>query len=100
MWYCGHENSSLQQLWVQTFNVVKRAHRTGHVGRDRRIKETQRKYANISTNALELFKLLHQRSQKKRKIPRRKGVVGRPVPRIEFASRGQAVLVNIKIMNT
>ena len=25
MWYCGHENSSLAQLWVQTFDVVKRA---------------------------------------------------------------------------
>ena len=25
MWYCGHENSSLAQLWVQTFDVVKHA---------------------------------------------------------------------------
>ena len=68
------------------------------MGSDRRIKETQRTYANISTNALELFKLLRQQSQKKRKIPRTKGVVVHPIPRIEFASRGQADLVDIIII--
>ena len=39
---------------------------TGHGGRDRMITETLRKYASISTNALELFKSLCQQCQKRK----------------------------------
>ena len=65
---------------------------------NRMIKETQRKYANISTSTLELFKSLRQECEKKRKRPTTKGVVVRPIPRKEFASRGQADLVDMQSM--
>ena len=48
---------------------------TGHGGRDRMIRATQRKYANISTNALELFKSMCEEYLKKGKRPVAKGVV-------------------------
>ena len=88
----------LEYLWIQTFDVKRTHNTTGHRGRDRMIKETQRKYANISTNTLELFKLLYQECQKKRKRPITKGVVIRPNPGKEFASRGQADFVDMQPM--
>ena len=51
---------------------------TGHGGRDRMTKETQRKYVNDSTNDLELFTSRCQECQKKRKRPMTKGMVVRP----------------------
>ena len=59
------------------------------------IKETQRKCTNISNNALGLFNSPCEECQKKRKRPTAKGVVIRTVPRKEFASRGQADLVDM-----
>ena len=51
-----------------TFDVIKRAHvATGHGGRDRMMKELQRKYANITSKSLELYKSLCEECQKKRK---------------------------------
>ena len=46
------EESPLYYVTVEdTFDVIKRAHiATGHGGRDRMIKELQRKYANIIIN--------------------------------------------------
>ena len=41
-----------------TFDIIKRAHRfTGHGGRDRMIKELQKKYANITTKPLNFLSL-------------------------------------------
>ena len=65
-------------------------------------KETQRKYTNISTSALGLFKVfksLCEECQEKRKRPMAKGVVIRPVPRKESASRGHADLVNMQCVS-
>ena len=59
------------------------------------IKATQRKYANISTNALELFKSMFEEYQKKGKRPMAKGVVICPVLSNESASREQADLVDV-----
>ncbi|XP_037773567.1 KRAB-A domain-containing protein 2-like [Penaeus monodon] len=57
-----------------TYDVIKRAHiATGHGGRDRMIKETAKKYANITREALELFKSYCEECQKKRKRPVTKG---------------------------
>jgi len=60
------------------------------------IKELQRKYANITTKALELFKSLCEECQKKRKRPMTKGVVVRPILSKEFASRGQVDLTDMQ----
>jgi len=62
------------------------------------IKELQRKYANITTKALELFKSLCEECQKKRKRPMTKGVVVRPILSKEFASRGQVDLIDMQSM--
>ncbi|XP_064099873.1 KRAB-A domain-containing protein 2-like isoform X3 [Macrobrachium nipponense] len=83
----------------ETFDVVKSAHiSTGHGGRDRMLKELQKKYANIPTKAVELFKSLCQECQKKRKRPMTKGVVVRPILTKEFSSRGQVDLIDMQSM--
>ncbi|XP_068212648.1 KRAB-A domain-containing protein 2-like [Palaemon carinicauda] len=83
----------------ETFGVVKSAHiSTGHGGRDRMLKELQKKYANIPTKAVELFKSLCQECQKKRKRPMMKGVVFRPILTKEFSSRGQEDLIDMQSM--
>ncbi|XP_076036969.1 KRAB-A domain-containing protein 2-like [Oratosquilla oratoria] len=83
----------------ETFDVVKSAHiSTGHGGRDRMLKELQKKYANIPTKAVELFKSLCQECQKKRKRPMTKGVVVRSILTKEFSSRGEVDLIDMQSM--
>jgi len=80
-----------------TFDVIKRAHiATGHGGRDRMMKELQRKYANITTKCLELYKSLCEECQKRRKRPMTKGVVVHPILSKEFSSRGQVDLIDMQ----
>ncbi|KAK6181870.1 hypothetical protein SNE40_009648 [Patella caerulea] len=82
-----------------TYDVVKRAHTaTGHGGRDRMAKEVNKKYANITREALEIFKSYCQECQKKRKRPKTKGVVVRPILTKEFASRAQVDLIDMQSM--
>lgn len=82
-----------------TFEVIMRVHlATGHGGRDRMTKEVNKKYANITREALELFKSFCEECQKKRKRPRTKGVVVRPILTKEFASRGQVDLIDMQSM--
>jgi hypothetical protein len=52
------------------FNVVQNIHiAAGHGGRDKMIKEANKKYANVSIESLELFKELCEECQlKKRKL--------------------------------
>ncbi|XP_052792275.1 KRAB-A domain-containing protein 2-like [Mya arenaria] len=92
------EESPLYYVTIEdTFDVIKRAHiATGHGGRDRMIKELQRKYANITTKALEHFKSLCAECQKKRKRPMTKGIVVRPILTKEFACRGQVDLIDMQ----
>ena len=59
---------------------------TGHGGRDRMVKEINRKYANKTTKAIELYKCLCE--EKKRKRPMTKGVVVKPIITKEFSSGG------------
>ncbi|XP_037787727.1 KRAB-A domain-containing protein 2-like [Penaeus monodon] len=82
-----------------TFDVIKRAHiATGHCRRDCMIKELQRKYANITTKALEFFKSLCEECQKKMKKTMTKGVVVRPILSKAFASRSQVDLTDMQSM--
>ncbi|XP_037783555.1 KRAB-A domain-containing protein 2-like [Penaeus monodon] len=62
------------------------------------IKELQRKYANITTKVLRLFKSLCEECQKKRKRPMAKGVVVCPIFSKEFASRSQVELTDMESM--
>ncbi|XP_037793016.1 KRAB-A domain-containing protein 2-like isoform X1 [Penaeus monodon] len=62
------------------------------------IKELQRKYASITTKALELFRSLGEECQKKRKRPMTKGVVVRLIRSKEFESRSQADLTDMQSM--
>ena len=64
------------------------------------LKELQKKYANIPTKAVELFKSLCLECQKKRKRPMTKGVVVRPILSKEFSSRGQVDLVDMQSMQS
>ena len=82
-----------------TYDIVKRAHiATGHGGRDRMAKEVNKRYANITCDALELFKSYCQECQKKRKRPRTQGVVVRPILTKEYASRAQIDLIDMQSM--
>ncbi|XP_068215891.1 KRAB-A domain-containing protein 2-like [Palaemon carinicauda] len=83
----------------ETFDVVKSAHiSTGYGGRDQMLKELKKKYANIPTKAVELFKSLCHECKKKRKWPMTKGVVVRPILTKEFSSRGQVDLIDMQSM--
>ncbi|KAK3878430.1 hypothetical protein Pcinc_017014 [Petrolisthes cinctipes] len=82
-----------------TFDVIKRVHvSTGHGGGDRMLKDLQKKYANVTTVALELFKSLCEECQKKRKRPMTKGVVVRPVLSKDRTSRGEVDLIDMQTM--
>ncbi|KAK4297539.1 hypothetical protein Pmani_030050 [Petrolisthes manimaculis] len=86
-------------LEKRRLTFVKSAHiSTGRGGRDRLLKKVQKKYANIPTKAVELFKSLCQECQKKRKQPMTKGVVVRPILTKEFSSRGQVDLIDMQSM--
>ena len=78
---------------------MKRAHiATGHGGRDRMIKEVNKKYANIPREVLGIYKSYCQECQKKRKRPKTQGVVVQPILTKEFASRGQVDLIDMQSM--
>ena len=67
-------------------------------GRDCMIKELQKKYANITTKSIELFKSLCEECQKKRKRPMTKGIVVRPILSKDYSSRGQVDLIDMQSM--
>lgn len=63
----------------EIFDVIKRAHiQTGHGGRDKMLKTLVSKYANITCDAVNLYKEFSI-STKKRKRPTTKGVVVHPI---------------------
>ncbi|KAK7116507.1 hypothetical protein V1264_002174 [Littorina saxatilis] len=84
----------------ETFDVLRASHiATGHGGRDRMMKEIKKKYANISVQAIELFKSLCLECQKKRTRPKTTGVVVRPILTKDFSCRGQVDLVDMQSMS-
>jgi len=81
------------------YDIIKRAHvSTGHGGRDKMIKALSIKYANITSDVIELFKSFCLECLKKRKRTAVKGVVVRPILTKDFGSRGQVDLIDMQSM--
>lgn len=81
------------------YDIIKRAHlATGHGGRDKMLKALTVKYANITSDAIELYKSLCIECLKKRKRHAIKGVVVRPILSRDYGSRGQVDLIDMQSM--
>ncbi|KAK6169643.1 hypothetical protein SNE40_020646 [Patella caerulea] len=66
--------------FVTIEDTIKRAHiATGHGGRDKMIHELNKKYANITVDAISLFKSMCMECQRKIKRPTNKGAVAKPI---------------------
>ena len=79
------------------YDIISKAHiATGHSGCDRMLKHLRQKYANITTDAVELFKSYCVVCQEKRKRPKTTGVVVKPILSSEFNSRCQVDLVDMQ----
>jgi len=79
------------------YDIIKKAHiSTGHGSRDRMLKHIKEKYANKTIDSLELFKSYCVVCQKKRKRPKTKGVVVKPILSSEFNSRAQVDLIDMQ----
>ncbi|XP_076042016.1 uncharacterized protein LOC143025919 [Oratosquilla oratoria] len=82
-----------------TYDTIKRAHiATGHGDRDKMVKEVTKKYANITHDAISIYKSLCIECQRKRKRPTTKGTVVRPILTKNFGSRSQVDLVDMQSM--
>ena len=80
-----------------TYDIISKAHiATGHCGCDRMLKHLRQKYANITTDAVELFKSYCVVCQEKMKRPKTTGVVVKPILSSEFNSCGQVDLVDMQ----
>lgn len=78
------------------FDVIDLSHiAVGHGGRDRLKVETSRKYANITTDMINIFLSLCETCQKKKKIGK-KGLVSKPILHTEFNSRCQIDLIDMQ----
>ncbi|XP_041347573.1 KRAB-A domain-containing protein 2-like [Gigantopelta aegis] len=83
----------------ETFDIIKRAHiATGHGGRDKIIKDINKKYANITQDAITLFKSMCIECQRKRKGTTTKGIVVKPILSKDFSSRAQVDLIDMQSM--
>ena len=73
------DESPLYFVFIEdSLNIIKRVHiASGHGGRDRMLKELSKKYANIASDSVNLFKSLCIEWQRKRKRPTTKGVLER-----------------------
>ena len=83
----------------EIYSIIMRAHlNTGHGGRDKMLKEVNKKYANVTRHTLNLFKQMCEECQlKKRKIAS-KGLVVEPLTSKDFNSRAQVDLVDMQSM--
>ena len=76
----GEQNPIYFVTIEEMFDAIKQVHiNTGHRGRDKMIKETSKKFANITHESLNLFKMLFVQCQRKRKRVTTKGVVVTPI---------------------
>ncbi|XP_041347189.1 KRAB-A domain-containing protein 2-like, partial [Gigantopelta aegis] len=83
----------------ETFDIIKRTYiATGHGGRDKMIKEINKKYANITQDAITLFKSMCIECQRKRKRTTTKGIVVKPILSKDFSSRAQVDLIDMQSM--
>jgi len=80
-----------------TFDVIKKAHIvTGHGGRDRMTKHLADKYANITRDALKLFKSYCSVCQEKNLASSCRRCRRSPILSHDFNSRGQVDLVDMQ----
>ncbi|XP_060857765.1 KRAB-A domain-containing protein 2-like [Metopolophium dirhodum] len=78
------------------FDVIDLSHiAVGHGGRDRLKVETSRKYANITTDMINIFLSLCETCQKKKKLGK-KGLVSKPILHTELNSRCQIDLIDMQ----
>ena len=96
----GNENPIYFATVEDTYDIIRRAHiATGHGGRDKMVKELTKKYANITHEAISIYKSLCIECQRKRKRPTIKGTVVRPILTKNFGSRSQVDLVDMQAMH-
>jgi len=82
------------------FNIVQKNRiATGNGGRVKMIKEANNKYANVSIEALELFKELCEECQLKKRQLASKSLVVKPIVSKEFNSRGQMDLIDMQSLS-
>ncbi|KAK6186627.1 hypothetical protein SNE40_005916 [Patella caerulea] len=71
-----------------SFDIIQKAHiATGHGGRDKMMKELSKKYANITQEAVTIFKSSCVPCQQKKKRTTTKGVVVKPITSTDFGAR-------------
>ena len=82
----------------ETYDILKKTHTAlNHAGRDKMLKETKKKYANITESSVKLFKTLCEECQLRKRNPN-KGVVVRPILSKDFNSRDQVDLMDMQSM--
>ncbi|XP_025410739.1 KRAB-A domain-containing protein 2-like [Sipha flava] len=86
------KKTSIQYRWMKRFNVIEFG---GHGGRDHLKVETSRKYANITTDMINIFLFLCETCQKKKKLGK-KGLVSKTTLHTEFNSRCQIDLIDMQ----
>jgi hypothetical protein len=80
----------------QIFDVIDLPHvAVGHGGRGRLKVETSRKYANITTDMINIFLSLCETCQKKKKLGK-KGLISKKILHTEFNSRCQIDLIDMQ----
>ena len=83
----------------EVYSIVMRAHiNTGHGGRDKMMKELNKKYANITRDVINLYKEMCEECQLKKRKVASKGLVIKPLLSKDFNSRGQVDLVDMQSM--
>ena len=79
------------------WEIAKSAHiKTGHGGRDKIKNHLAHKYANLSLDDCLLYKNYCLICQEKKKLPRTKGVVVRPIVTKDFGLRCQVDLIDMQ----
>ena len=85
--------------WEDMYDIIKHAHiATGHGVRDKMVRELTKKYANITHDAISIYKSVCIECQRKRKRPTTKGTVVRPNLSKNFGSRSQVDLADMQAM--
>ena len=94
----GEQNPIYFVTIEEMVDAIKQVHvNTGHRGRHKMLKETSKKFANITHESLNLFKTLCLQCQRKRKRVTTKGVVVKPIISQDYCSRAQVDLIDMHI---
>lgn len=80
----------------EIFDVIEASHvAVGHGGRDRMKAETSRKYANVTTQMINIFLSMCETCQRKKSM-KKKGFVSKPILHTEMNSRCQVDLIDMQ----